>query len=127
MWHPKGPSPCFNVLLGEQALYSNFGGKEVMKGQLDRLLSVMGLARLSLGIVPRSAPLRIWPGNSFSMFDDKLVLVETFSAEFSVTQPRKIELYAKAFALLKQSAVYGTAVRDLIFAAIHHYDRMPTD
>ncbi|MBL1082216.1 helix-turn-helix domain-containing protein [Streptomyces actinomycinicus] len=117
----------FNVLLGEQALYSNFGGKEVMKGQLDRLLSVMGLARMSLGIVPRSAPLRIWPGNSFSMFDDKLVLVETFSAEFSVTQPREIELYAKAFALLKQSAVYGTAVRDLIFAAIHHYDRMSTD
>ncbi|WP_265566198.1 helix-turn-helix domain-containing protein [Streptomyces hygroscopicus] len=117
----------FNVLLGEQALYSNFGGKEVMKGQLDRLLSVMGLARLSLGIVPKSAPLRIWPGNSFSMFDDKLVLVETFSAEFSVTQPREIELYTKAFALLKQSAVYGAAVRDLIFAAIHHYDRMPTD
>ncbi|MET8013003.1 hypothetical protein ABZU86_19365 [Streptomyces sp. NPDC005271] len=47
------------------------------------------------------------------MFDDKLVLVETYSAEFSVTQPREIELYAKAFALLKQSAVYGPAVRDL--------------
>ncbi|MEU6064058.1 helix-turn-helix transcriptional regulator [Streptomyces sp. NPDC047082] len=117
----------FNVLLAEQALYSNFGGPEVMKGQLDRLLAVMGLARLSLGIVPRSAPLRIWPGNSFSMFDDKLVLVETYSAEFSVTQPREIELYMKAFALLQQSAVYGTAVRDLIFAAIHHFDRIATD
>jgi transcriptional regulator with XRE-family HTH domain len=117
----------FNVLLGEQALYSNFGGPEVMKGQLDRLLAVMRLPRLSLGLVPRSAPLGIWPGNSFSMFDDKLVLVETYSAEFSVTQPREIELYTKAFELLKQSAVYGSAVRDLIFAAIHHYDQMPTD
>ncbi|GAA3303521.1 helix-turn-helix transcriptional regulator [Streptomyces cinereospinus] len=46
----------FNVLLAEQALYTNFGGAEVMKGQLDRLLAVMRLARLSLGIVPRSAP-----------------------------------------------------------------------
>ncbi|GHE08529.1 helix-turn-helix domain-containing protein [Streptomyces alanosinicus] len=117
----------FNVVLGEQALYSNFGGPEVMKGQLDRLLAVMRLARLSLGIVPRSAPLHIWPGNSFSMFDDKLVLVETYSAEFSVTQPREIELYMKAFALLQQSAVYGPAVRDLIFAAIHHFDRMTTE
>jgi hypothetical protein len=115
----------FNVLLAEQALYTNFGGSEVMKGQLDRLLAVMGLPRLSLGIVPRSAPMRIWPGNSFSMFDDRLVLVETYSAEFSVTQPREIELYTKAFALLQQSAVYGTAVRDLVFAAIQHYDRMP--
>ncbi|MFE9456017.1 helix-turn-helix domain-containing protein [Streptomyces californicus] len=117
----------FNVLLAEQALYTNFGGPEVMKGQLDRLLAVMRLPRLSLGIVPRSAPTHIWPGNSFSMFDDKLVLVETYSAEFSVTQPREIELYTKAFTLLKRSAVYGTAVRDLIFTAIQHYDQMPTD
>ncbi len=117
----------FNVVLAEQALYTNFGGAEVMKGQLDRLLAVMRLARLSLGIIPRDAPMRLWPGNSFSMFDDKLVLVETYSAEFSVTQPREIEQYAKAFALLQQSAVYGTAVRDLIFAALQHYDRMPTD
>lgn len=120
-------SRIFNVLLGEQALYSNLGGPEVMKGQLDRLLAVMRLPRLSLGIVPRSAPLSIWLGNSFSMFDNKLVLVETYSAEFSVTQPREIELYTKAFELLKQSAVYGAAVRDLILAAIHHFDQMPTD
>lgn len=116
----------FNVLLGEQALYTNFGGPDVMKGQLDRLLAVMRLPRLSLGIVPRSAPASIWPGNSFSMFDARLVLVETYSAELSVTQPREIELYAKAFALLKQSAVYGTAVRDLILTAIQHFDQMPS-
>ncbi len=90
----------FNVLLGEQALYTNFGGPEVMKGQLDRLLAVMRLPRLSLGIVPKSAPTFIWPGNAFSMFDSRLVLVETYSAEFSVSQPREIELYTKAFALL---------------------------
>ncbi|MEU1176590.1 helix-turn-helix transcriptional regulator [Streptomyces sp. NPDC005820] len=117
----------FNVLLAEQALYTNFGGPEVMKGQLDRLLAVMRLARLSLGIIPRSAPVHIWPGNSFSMFDDRLVLVETYSAEFSVTQPREIEMYAKAYSLLQRSAVYGTAVRDLIFNAIQHFDHMPTD
>ncbi|MEU3754530.1 helix-turn-helix transcriptional regulator [Streptomyces olivoreticuli] len=117
----------FNVLLGEQALYSNFGGPEVMKGQLDRLLAVMRLPRLSLGIVPRSAPMKIWPGNSFSMFDDRLVLVETYSAEFSVTQPREIELYFKAFALLQQSAVYGNSVRELVLTASHHYDRHPPD
>src|SRR5690606_34783220 len=117
----------FNVLLGEQALYTNFGGPEVMKGQLDRLLAVMRLPRLSLGIVPKSAPTFIWPGNAFSMFDSRLVLVETYSAEFSVSQPREIELYTTAFALLKQSAVYGTAVRDRISTAIQHYDQIPND
>ncbi|MCQ8769143.1 helix-turn-helix domain-containing protein [Streptomyces telluris] len=111
----------FNVLLAEQALYSNFGGPDVMLGQLDRLLAIIGLPRLSLGVIPRSAPLHIWPGNSFSMFDDRLVLVETYSAEFSVTQPREIALYAKAFMLLKASAVYGDRARALIMQAMQHY------
>ncbi|MGW6599453.1 helix-turn-helix domain-containing protein [Streptomyces sp. NPDC055036] len=108
----------FNVLLAEQALYTNFGGPDVMRGQLDRLLAVMTLPRLSLGIVPRRAEMRIWPGNSFSLFDARLVLVETYSAEFSVTQPREIALYAKAFDLLKASAVYGRAARALIRSAL---------
>ncbi|MFI5620669.1 helix-turn-helix domain-containing protein [Streptomyces sp. NPDC051567] len=112
----------FNVLLAEQALYTNFGGPEVMRGQLDRLLAVMPLHRLSLGFVPKSAPLHIWPGNSFSMFDDKLVLVETYSAEFSVTQPQEIALYARAFDLLKRSAVYGAPARTLITRALGSLD-----
>ncbi|MBB5938923.1 helix-turn-helix domain-containing protein [Streptomyces zagrosensis] len=114
----------FNVLLGEQALYSNHGGSEVMRAQLDRLMAVMALPRLSLGIVPRTAPLALWIGHAFSMFDDRLVMIETYSAEISVTQPREIELYHKAFGLHRQSAVYGQAARDLILTAIEHFERM---
>ncbi|GGZ25872.1 transcriptional regulator [Streptomyces inusitatus] len=107
----------YNVLLGEQALYSNVGGAEVMRSQLDRLMVLMGMARVSLGIVPKAASTSVWLGHSFSMFDDRIVLVETFSAEMSVAQPREIDLYAKAFALLKQSAVYGLTARALIRSA----------
>ncbi|MCX2971430.1 MULTISPECIES: helix-turn-helix domain-containing protein [Streptomyces] len=112
----------FNVLLAEQVLYTNFGGPDVMRGQLDRLLAVMSLPRMSLGLIPARAPMHIWPGNSFSMFDSKLVLVETYSAEFSVTQPREIALYAKAFDLLKRSAVYGQPARALIAKALARLD-----
>ncbi|GAA2252715.1 helix-turn-helix transcriptional regulator [Streptomyces amakusaensis] len=112
----------FNVLLAEQALSTNFGGPDVMRGQLDRLLAVMSLPHMSLGILPAGAPMHIWPGNSFSMFDSKLVLVETYSAEFSVTQPREIALYAKAFDLLKRSAVYGQQARALIAQALARLD-----
>ncbi|MEU9098291.1 helix-turn-helix transcriptional regulator [Streptomyces sp. NPDC048361] len=114
----------FNVLLGEQALYSNHGGSEVMRAQLDRLMAVLTLPRLSLGIVPRSAPLALWVGHAFSMFDDKLVMVETYSAEMSVTQPREVDVYRKAFEFHRQSAVYGQAARGLILAAIDHFARM---
>ena len=112
----------FSVVLGEQALYTNYGGPDVMRGQLDRLLAVMTLPRLSLGIIPRRAELEIWPGNSFTIFDDQLVLVETYSAEMTITQPREIAMYSRAFALLQQSAVYGQAVRSLIATALAALD-----
>ncbi|MFG2227383.1 helix-turn-helix domain-containing protein [Streptomyces sp. NPDC048644] len=113
----------FNVLLGEQALYSNHGGSEVMRAQLDRLMGALSLPRLSLGIVPRSAPLEIWAGHGFAMFDDKLVMVETYSAEMSVTQPGEIETYMKAFELHRRAAVYGRTARELILTAIDHFNR----
>ncbi|MEK8171110.1 helix-turn-helix transcriptional regulator [Streptomyces sp. M19] len=112
----------FSVVLGEQALYSDFGGPGVMRGQLDRLLAVISLPRLSLGIIPARAPVHIWPGNSFSLFDERTVLVETYSAEITLTQPREIALYGKAFALLQRSAVYGQRARDLIVAALDGLD-----
>ncbi|WP_030746192.1 helix-turn-helix domain-containing protein [Streptomyces sp. NRRL F-5135] len=116
----------YNVLLGEQALYANIGGSDVMRSQLDRLTSLMFLPRVSLGIVPSTALTAIWLGHSFSMFDDRLVLVETFSAELSVTQPREIELYARAFSLIRQSAVYGETARGLIHTARKYFDRHRT-
>ncbi len=108
----------FNVVLLEQALYTNFGGAEVMIEQLQWLLHIMRLPRLSLGIVPRSTPMWLWPGNSFSLFDNKLVLVETFSAELSVGKPAEVENYVRAFNLLRLSAVFGDPAKELIRGAV---------
>ncbi|MGW5755501.1 Scr1 family TA system antitoxin-like transcriptional regulator [Nocardia rhamnosiphila] len=42
----------FWILIGEQALYTTVGNGLVMAGQLDRLLAVIGLSRVTFGIVP---------------------------------------------------------------------------
>jgi len=108
----------YNVILTQQSLLTNIGGPDVMRGQLDRLLAILSLPRLSLGIIPAKAPGAIWPGNPITMFDNRTVMVETYSAEITVTQPREIALYAKAFGLLQQSAVYGQPARHLISKAL---------
>ena len=108
----------YNVILGEQALHSNIGGPDVMRGQLDRLLAGISLPRLNLGIIPMRSLCHIWPGNAFIMFDNRMVMVETYSAELTITQPRELALYAKAFALLHRCAVYGRSARDLITKAL---------
>lgn len=106
-----------HFILAHQALLTTVGDAAVMTGQLDRLLAVMSLPRVSLGIIPARADYRV-PTNQFIMFDDRLVHVETISAELTISQPREIALYAKAFHQLTQQARYGQAARALIMTAL---------
>jgi len=107
----------FHFIIGQQALLTTVGGTDVMIGQLDRLLATMSLPQVSLGIIPAHANYSV-PTNQFIMFDDRLVQVETISAELSITQPREIVLYAKAFHELMKQAVRGQDARALIAAAL---------
>jgi transcriptional regulator with XRE-family HTH domain len=103
----------FHFILNEQALRTIVGDTTVLARQLDRLLTVLAMPRLSLGIIPTRSPYRV-PTNQFIIYDDRLVQVETVSAELTVNQPREIALYAKAFQELAQIAVHGAEARALI-------------
>ena len=59
---------------------------KVLTGQLDRLLTIVSLPRVSLGIIPARANYQV-PTNQFIMFDDRLVHVESISAELTPTAP----------------------------------------
>jgi transcriptional regulator with XRE-family HTH domain len=96
------------------ALRTIFGGVDVMLGQLDRLLAVATLPRVSLGVIPPGTVRRMWPGEGFFLFDDDLAVVETTSAEIKVTQPQEIGLFADAFRRLQDEAVHGSEARALI-------------
>lgn len=104
----------YHTLLSEQALRTNLGGTNVMRGQLARLLEALDLPGLKLGIIPARAELDLFPGHSFSIFDGLRVGVETFSAGLDITDEDEITIYEKAFARHERSAVYGQEARSLI-------------
>lgn len=104
------------VVLEEQALKTRVGTVETMRGQLDRLLAVMSLQRVSLGIIPAMAERRIWTSAGFWIFDKHTVRVETPSAELTITQGGEIAVYEKRLAWLQEVAVYGGEARALIVA-----------
>jgi transcriptional regulator with XRE-family HTH domain len=109
----------FHFVITHQALLTTVGDSDVIIGQLDRLLAVMSLPRVTLGIIPTFAEYRV-PTNQFIMFDNRLVHVETVSAELAINQPREITLYGKAFEELTKQAVIGSAARTLITTALDH-------
>ncbi|WP_344941939.1 helix-turn-helix transcriptional regulator [Actinomadura miaoliensis] len=108
----------FHMVMCEIALTIGMADDHVLVAQLERLLTLSTLPRLSLGIIPTRARHRRAPHHGFWVFDERLVLLETASAELAITQPREIAVYIKEFDWLASSAVYGAAARDLIHAAI---------
>ncbi len=107
----------FRIIMGEQALHTTVGDDNVMAGQLDRLIAVIGLPRVLVGIVPAAAELTMATTN-FVMYDNRMVLVEAITAELTITQPREIAQYARIFDTLARLAVVGDAARAMMAAAL---------
>ena len=77
------------------------------------LLEVSRLPRLRLGILPtRIRHYMTFCG--FWIFDNRIVQLETYSAAITITQPREIAMYPKAFEHYSSRALYGQQARDLI-------------
>lgn len=107
----------FHFVIAEQSLYTTVGDQQTMIGQLDRLLAVQGMPRITLGIVPFMAPFEA-ATTGFVMFDNKMVLVEGITAELKITQPREIKVYHRTFDILADQSVTGEKARDLIKVAL---------
>ncbi|MFF2812411.1 DUF5753 domain-containing protein [Streptomyces sp. NPDC058000] len=104
----------YHVVLAQEALRTNIGGCEVMRGQLARLLESCELPGLKLGITPDRAEQHVYPGHSFGIFDGKRVEVELYGGAPTHTDPEQVRVYEEAFSLLARSAVYGDAAKALI-------------
>lgn len=109
----------FFVVIEESVLRNVIGGPEVMAGQLGHLITVASLPSVSLGIIPMgTARDVIWPVEDFWVFDAAQVNVELVSGWLTLTQPREVAMYGKAFNDLSELAVRGAQARALITAAI---------
>lgn len=108
----------FRFLITEAVLHIRYTDRDAMVEQLDRLTSVSTLSNVSLGIIPFGRRVVFDPGHGFWIHDDRLVTVETLSAELRLTHPTEVEQYVRAFDLCARGADYGQEARSLILRAI---------
>jgi transcriptional regulator with XRE-family HTH domain len=108
----------FLLLLGQGALYTAVRDAETMRAQLRRLLKVARHPRVSLGIVPFSAPYTVPRNNAFTIYDNRMVTVATYTAELTLRQRHEVATYEKAFDRLLALAVRGGLATRVIQAAI---------
>ncbi|MFE9181083.1 DUF5753 domain-containing protein [Streptomyces sp. NPDC007126] len=116
----------YDVILGEQALYTNIGGPTVMRGQIDRLLRDIDLPSLALGIIPASARLAMFPAPAFGIYGEgDTVNVELVSSELDITDESEVALHHKMFDLLREGAAYGTEAVSLLRQAQSFWAKSP--
>lgn len=108
------PDKRFHFVLTEAALRLRLCPPEVMLGQLDRLVSLSQLPNARLGIIGFETQYATSPWHGFWLYDDKRVLIETFSASLDLRQPQEIELYGNVFEQLAAVASYGRAARRIV-------------
>lgn len=114
----------FALLIEESVLYYRVCDDATLAAQLEFLLAVMALPRVSLGIVPLDADRRrMWPLEAFYMYDDERVHVELLGAFVAVTAPSEVATYSRAFTEIAKTAAYGDQARALIQRALDRFTR----
>ncbi|WP_280318204.1 helix-turn-helix domain-containing protein [Nocardia wallacei] len=103
----------FAFVIGEAALWQTVGTSVTMAEQMRTLIRHADNPRVDLAVVPLAANAPVG-SHGFSMFDRDKVMVETISAELTVTRPSEIAIYDDAFRTMHSMALHGDAATDLI-------------
>ncbi|MEV6544382.1 helix-turn-helix transcriptional regulator [Streptomyces sp. NPDC051665] len=108
------PGRKYRIMMWEGAMRALVCPPSVLAAQLDRLVGVVGLDTLELGIIPFSASLKIYPANSFWIYDERRVVVEDWHAEMWLDDADSIATYLRVWNTLAESAVYGADAQNVI-------------
>jgi hypothetical protein len=110
-------SKSFEFILTENALRWRPGPPELMRAQLDRLISVASLPNVSLGVLmlDQEAPdAYLHPFVLWEMEDETLVTVETLSVELQVREPVEVAVYRRTLDRYKDAAQWGRQAIEVI-------------
>jgi len=86
-----------------------------MLGQIDRLLTLSSLSNIAIAVIPDHAKLRLIPGESFMILDDRAIL-ETWVSEDTL-RGEEAALYGRVADALMADAAISDDARQLITAA----------
>jgi transcriptional regulator with XRE-family HTH domain len=104
----------FIFVITEAVLRYRLCPPEVMLGQLDRLVALSTMPTIRFGVIPFEAQLPLAPVHGFWLMDERVVVVENFTASQNLTQATEITAYAEIFEQLAHAARYGSEARAII-------------
>jgi transcriptional regulator with XRE-family HTH domain len=114
------PGRRFEFLITEAALRLQVGPPHVMRGQADRIVTLMSLDTVEVGIVPLDADASVVPWVGFNLYDDlpddqpAFVTIELPHAWLTASDPGDIEIYQQQLIVTRNAALHGDDARQLL-------------
>ncbi|MFD8481175.1 helix-turn-helix domain-containing protein [Kitasatospora sp. NPDC059673] len=116
-------SKSFAFILTEQAVKWAVVGPSAMSVQIERLAALSNLPNIRIGVIPFGALLGRGPMNTFTVYDDRLATVETFTGRMVFQDPRDVAEHLEVFSLYERIAVFGEQARRQLFEWAEMYRR----
>ncbi|WP_079053850.1 helix-turn-helix domain-containing protein [Streptomyces graminilatus] len=104
----------FTFLLTEQATRWAVVPAPAMAVQIDRLASLSRLPNVRIGIIRTGTVISRGPMNTFTVYDDRLATVETFTGRTVFRDSRDIAEHLEIFSRYEQLAMFGDEARTLL-------------
>lgn len=104
----------FTFLLTEQAVRWPVLHRAAMALQVDRLVSLSLLPNVCIGLLPLGSVISRGPMNTFTVYDQRLTTVETFTGRIVFQDARDIAEHVRLFEMYRSHAVVGEDARRLL-------------
>jgi transcriptional regulator with XRE-family HTH domain len=118
------PNRRFIFLLTEQAVRWRYASDEVMARQVAHMAEVSTKSNVEIAIIPQSAQISSGALNIFVIYDDRLVLVELFSGEVVLRDPRDVSFHLDLFGYFLSQALTGSAATAFLHAVAEEFMRL---
>ncbi|WP_447041414.1 helix-turn-helix domain-containing protein [Streptomyces sp. DSM 118878] len=104
----------FTFLLTEQAVRWAVVPSAAMAVQIDRLVSLSHLPNVRIGVIPLGSAIGRGPMNTFTVYDQRLATVETFTGRIVFQDARDIAEHLEVFGLYERHALFDEHARELL-------------
>jgi hypothetical protein len=113
-------SKHLEFVMTEAAVRWRLGPESLKRGQIEKIIGVIGLENVTVGIIPQDAEADVWHDHGFNILEGRaedseaVVHVETLTRGLTITDPADVATYKDAFARLRKLAVTGEDAQALL-------------
>ncbi|MGC4959731.1 helix-turn-helix domain-containing protein [Actinomadura citrea] len=114
----------FVFLMAEGALRWNMGGAHTMVEQLEYLAEASTRPNVRIGVIPQTTATTVPALHTYTLYDSTAVLIGTWTATATITDPRDVQDYEDYWSELEPFASWGDEARAVMHQVAEDYRAM---